>query len=166
VVDATSLWLEAHVAEIDLPRLTTLHGASFVAGTLPPVELPGEALAARSSTLDDRTRTLRVWFAVDNASARFAIGMQARVGLVTGEATEELTVPEEAIVDDGGTSVVFVQVEGEAFERRIVRTGIRDRGYVTVSGGVAAGEHVAVRGAYAVKLAASSGSVPAHGHSH
>ena len=166
VVDATSLWLEAHVAEVDLPRLTELRGAIFRVGDSAPVELPADALAARSAALDERTRTLRVWFAVDNASARLALGMQAQVSLITGEGSEALTVPEQAIVDDGGTSVLFVQAEGEAFERRIVRTGAREGSYVAVTSGVSAGEHVAVRGAYYVKLAASSGTIPAHGHSH
>jgi multidrug efflux pump subunit AcrA (membrane-fusion protein) len=61
---------------------------------------------------------------------------------------------------------VFVQVEGEAFERRVVRIGARDRGFVEVSTGVSPGEHVVSRGAWSVKLAASSGAIPAHGHSH
>lgn len=65
-----------------------------------------------------------------------------------------------------GMFVVFVQVEGEAFERRVVRLGARDRGYVEVLGGLHAGEHVVTRGAWSVKLAASSGSIPAHGHAH
>ena len=103
---------------------------------------------------------------MDNASTRFTLGMQAQVSLVTGEPSRLLALPEEALVDDGGTPVVFVQVEGEAFERRIVRTGIRELGYVAITSGIAEGEHVAVRGAYSVKLAASSGALPAHGHSH
>jgi cobalt-zinc-cadmium efflux system membrane fusion protein len=166
VIDTTSLWLEARVAEIDVPALGTLHGASFQVASLPVVELPAEALTARGAALDDRSRTLPLWFAVDNAGARFTTGMQAQVFLATGEPSPLLAVPEEALVDDGGTPVVFVQVEGEAFERRIVRPGLREHGHVAVSSGVAEGEHVAVRGAYSVKLAASSGALPAHGHSH
>jgi multidrug efflux pump subunit AcrA (membrane-fusion protein) len=77
-----------------------------------------------------------------------------------------LTVPEAALVDDSGASVVFVQTEGESFERRPVRLGIRDAGYVEVLQGLSAGEHDVARGAWSVKLAASSGAVPAHGHSH
>ena len=57
-------------------------------------------------------------------------------------------------------------VEGEAFERRPLRLGIRSHGWVEVLDGVAAGERVATKGAYEVKLASASGSVPAHGHAH
>jgi multidrug efflux pump subunit AcrA (membrane-fusion protein) len=88
------------------------------------------------------------------------------VHIVNGEERTALAVPESALVDDSGMFVVFVQVEGEAFERRVVRLGARDRGYVEVLGGLRAGDHVVTRGAWSVKLAASSGSIPAHGHAH
>ncbi|MBA3538408.1 MAG: efflux RND transporter periplasmic adaptor subunit, partial [Deltaproteobacteria bacterium] len=52
------------------------------------------------------------------------------------------------------------------FERRAVRLGIRTTGWVEVLEGVAAGDRVVTRGAYEIKLQASSGAVPAHGHAH
>ena len=86
--------------------------------------------------------------------------------VITGEPRAALTVPAAAIIDDSGMSVVFVQIDGEAFERRVVRTGLREQGQVEIMSGLKAGEHVVTRGAWSVKLAASSGSIPAHGHAH
>lgn len=167
VTDTTQLWLEARVAEADVPRLGTPRGAEFfVEGIDSPIELSAEALVARGQVLDPLSRTLELIFAVDNAGARFAVGAFARALIATGDERPALAVPATALVDDNGTFVVFVQVEGEAFERRVVRVGIRDRGHVEVLSGVSAGEHVVTRGAWSVKLAASSGSVPAHGHAH
>lgn len=167
VTDLTQLWLEARVAEVDAGRLGTPRGAVFfVEGVDEPLELGADAMLARGSRVDPRTQTIPVVFAVDNASARLPVGAFARVHLVTGEERTALAVPESALVDDSGMFVVFVQVEGEAFERRVVRLGARDRGYVEVTSGLRAGEHVVTRGAWSVKLAASSGAIPAHGHSH
>ncbi|WNG17430.1 efflux RND transporter periplasmic adaptor subunit [Cystobacter fuscus] len=167
VTDLTQLWLEARVPEVDVGRLGTPRGASFlVEGSDEAIELPADALVARGHVIDPLTRTLPLVFAVDNAGARWAVGAFARVFLVNGEERRALAVPESSVVDDSGVSVVFVQVEGEAFERRVVRLGVRDRGQVEVLSGVRAGEHVVTRGAWSVKLAASSGSIPAHGHSH
>ena len=84
----------------------------------------------------------------------------------TGAPTRVLAVPETAIVDDAGRKVVYVQVEGESFERRLVALGIRSGGWVQVTSGVAKGERVVSRGAYEIKLAASGGAVPEHGHAH
>lgn len=167
VTDLTSLWLEARVPEADLGRLGTPQGASFlVDGATEPVEIPATALVARGSRVDPRTRTLPLVFAVDNADARLPVGAFARVQIVNGEARSALAIPESALVDDNGMFVVFVQIEGEAFERRVVRLGARDGGYAEVLSGVVAGEHVVTVGAWSVKLAASSGAIPAHGHAH
>ncbi|MDP3214632.1 MAG: efflux RND transporter periplasmic adaptor subunit, partial [Deltaproteobacteria bacterium] len=97
---------------------------------------------------------------------RLPLGAFVRAHLIVGEAVRAVAVPAGAIVDDGSQRVVFVQVEGEAFERRVVRLGDSDNGYVAVTDGVRAGERVVTRGAWSVKLAASGGAVPAHGHSH
>jgi membrane fusion protein, heavy metal efflux system len=167
VTDLTQLWLEARVPEADVGRLGTPRGASFlVEGRDEAIELGGDAMIARGSRIDSRTQTLPVIFALDNSSARLPVGAFARVHLVNGEERAALAVPGSALVDDSGMFVVFVQVEGESFERRFVRLGARDRGYVEVLSGLRAGEHVVTRGAWSVKLAASSGSIPAHGHAH
>lgn len=167
VTDVTQLWLEARVAESDTSQLGAVRGASFtVEGSGEHIELPAEALIGRGHVVDPVSRTIPVLFEVDNASGSFAVGSFARAFLVSGDERHALTVPESSLVDDGGISVVFVQVEGEAFERRMVRIGTRDRGWVEVLSGVKPGEHVVSRGAWSVKLAASSGAIPAHGHSH
>jgi multidrug efflux pump subunit AcrA (membrane-fusion protein) len=57
-------------------------------------------------------------------------------------------------------------VEGESFERRPLRLGLRANGWVEVLEGVAAGERVVTTGAYEVRLAGASGALPAHGHAH
>ena len=75
-------------------------------------------------------------------------------------------MPSSAIVDDAGRPIVFVQVEGEAFERRPVTLGTREGELVQVLSGVKPGEHIVTKGAYLVRLASLSTSVPAHGHVH
>ncbi|MBK6580197.1 MAG: efflux RND transporter periplasmic adaptor subunit [Sandaracinaceae bacterium] len=167
ITDLTQLWLEARVPEADLGRLGTPQGASFlIDGAEEAVEVPASALVARGSRVDPHTRTLPVVFAVDNAELHLPVGAFARVHIANGDARSALTVPESALVDDNGMFVVFVQIEGEAFERRVVRLGARDSGHVEVLSGVLAGEHVVTIGAWSVKLAASSGAIPAHGHAH
>jgi RND family efflux transporter MFP subunit len=167
VTDVTQLWLEARVPESDMSRLGAIRGASLVLeGSDEALDLPAAALVGRGHVVDPVSRTLPVLFSLENASGRFSVGAFARAFLVHGDERRALTVPASSLVDDGGTDVVFVQVEGEAFERRVVRTGVRDRGSVEVIAGVSPGEHVVSRGAWSVKLAASSGAIPAHGHSH
>jgi len=167
VTDLTQVWLDVRVPQVDLGKIAEARGVSFQGeGADRVVELPAEALVARGHALDPTTRTLPLSFAVDNAGGQFVLGEDCRAFLATGDERRAIAVPDSALIDDGGTFVVFVQVEGESFERRVLRLGVRDRGYVEVLSGVTSGEHVATRGAWALQLAASSGTIPAHGHSH
>ena len=167
VTDLTRLWLLARIPESDAGRLTEPRGASvLVEGYDRPLELGAADLITRGSTIDPHDHTLQLVFGFDNTELRLPIGAFARVLLENGDERSVLAVPEGAVVDDGGLSVVYVQVEGEAFERRIVRTGLVDHGLVEIISGVEPGDHVVTTGGWSVKLAASSGAVPAHGHAH
>jgi cobalt-zinc-cadmium efflux system membrane fusion protein len=148
-------------------KLEAVRGGSFqVEGADEPIELAPEALVARGALIDPQTQTLPVLFAVDNPGARLPIGAFARVFIANGDAHRAPAVPSSALVDDAGIAIVYVQVEGEAFERRVLRLGVSDRGYVEVLSGVRPGEHVVTRGAWSIKLSSASGAVPAHGHAH
>ena len=96
----------------------------------------------------------------------FEIGQSVELRLFVGQAQSGPAIPESAVVDDGGRPVVFVQLGGESFERRPVQLGSREHGYVHVLEGVAPGERIVHRGAYLVRLAAMSTTIPAHGHVH
>ncbi len=64
-----------------------------------------------------------------------------------------------------GEPVACVHVEGESFEKRILQTGITDRGYIQIFSGLSEGERVATIRGCQVRLASMSTSVPT-GHEH
>ncbi len=167
VADLARLWLDARVPEADVSRVEGLRSAWFeLPGSDRRVEFGADAYLGSDHRIDPTTRTMTALFAVENPDAQLPLGAFVRAHLLVGEATRAVSIPASAVVDDGSQSVVFVQTRGESFERRIVRPGASDRGYVAVLRGLRPGEHVVTRGAWSVKLAASGGAVPAHGHSH
>jgi hypothetical protein len=105
-------------------------------------------------------------FAADNRVLGLAVGQSVFLHLLLDQTAPAPVVPASAIVDDAGRPIVFVQVEGESFERRPVSLGARAGELVQVTAGVKPGEHVVTKGAYLVRLASLSTSVPAHGHVH
>lgn len=168
VADLRQLLVLAQVFPADLQRLPPApHGWALPAeatGTAQALDLgPARSVSAE---VDAQNRTITVRFALDDPTGRWRLGQALRVRLALGAPRQGLAVPEEALVDDAGQPVVFVQTEGEAFERRAVGLGIRDRGWVEVTSGLKAGDRLVTTGAYAVRLAAASGTVPAHGHTH
>jgi multidrug efflux pump subunit AcrA (membrane-fusion protein) len=93
--------------------------------------------------------------------------MYAEVFLKTEDISEHLSIPVSALVDEDGLHTAYVQTEGESFQKRILKTGITDAGYIQVIEGIKEGERVVARGAYQVRLAAlSPESAIGHGHVH
>jgi multidrug efflux pump subunit AcrA (membrane-fusion protein) len=92
--------------------------------------------------------------------------MSLTVHIETARAEEGLSIPESAVVGEEGRFVAFVQVGGESFQKRDLALGIRDAGHAQVISGLSEGERVVTKGAYALRLASVSTSIPAHGHEH
>ncbi len=169
VIGLERVWLIAQVFEPDLPRVEGARAAWFtIDGYDQPfvVDEKTSKLVTIGRVIDPRTRTAPVIFELDNASGKLRIGNFAKVAIATGAPRHALAIPDSALVDDGGTTIAFVMIEGEAFERRPLRLGIRAGGWAEVLEGVVAGERVVTKGAYELRLAGASGAVPAHGHAH
>ncbi|MBA3500386.1 MAG: efflux RND transporter periplasmic adaptor subunit, partial [Deltaproteobacteria bacterium] len=169
VIDLDRVWLVAKVFEPDVPRVEGAQSAWFaIDGYEQPftVDPSNGKLVTVGRVVDPKTRTVPVIFEVDNAAGKLRIGNFAKTVIATGAPRNVLAIPDLAIVEDGSRQIAFVMVEGESFERRPLRLGIRANGWTEVLEGVTAGERVVTKGAYEVKLASASGAVPAHGHAH
>ena len=128
--------------------------------------LNGRKLSVGSS-LTGESRSVPVYFEFDNTQNRIKAGMYAEVFIKTGSRQELLAIPEAAVVDEDAMHTAYVQVEGEGFEKRILRTGISDGGYIQVLEGLKEGERIVTKGAYQVRLAAlSPESAIGQGHVH
>lgn len=166
VVDLSALWLEVHVTETHVGQLSGVRGVWFEVEGLGTFETDADAIVTIGGVLDDRTRTLPLIVRVPNADGRLRVGMFASAHVVTGAPRDVVAVPVSAVLHEGGLPVAYIQTGGESYERRALRLGERDGDWVEVREGVEAGERVVSTGAYAVRLAASAGQVPGHGHHH
>ncbi len=165
IVAVDRVYVAANVPEAEIPGILRLSGAEIeVAGTA--ARLPAGRMVAKSSVIDSQARTLSVLYEVANPARTLAINQAVSVRLFLAGSLEAVTVPDSAVIDDGGRPVVFVQKEGEAFARRPVKLGIREGGLVQVTEGLQPGERVVTKGAYLIRLAALSSQIPAHGHVH
>jgi membrane fusion protein, heavy metal efflux system len=81
-----------------------------------------------------------------------------------GESKPMLSVPRGAIVEISTRPFVFVQIDGEHFEKRAVTVGQADGPWIAVHSGVATGERVVTRGGFDIHLAALMGTIESHRH--
>lgn len=167
------LWLEAYVPESEAGRITKPAGAYIrLDGNARSVRLEvgkNARLIAFGGMVNQASRTIPAIFEFSpnqTGETTLFAGMNVRAQLYTGLSTKGVAIPSSAVVDDGGQTVVFIQKEGEAFERRIVQLGPYDGAWVAVKSGVAIGERVVSIGAYQVRLAATAPAAMGHGHAH
>lgn len=165
IVAVDTVYVVGSVPEREIHRVRSLSGAEIAVPGLQRTLSPGR-LVTVGRLIDPESRTLSVVYEVANRDRRLAIGQAVSLRLFTSGSRRAITVSEEAVVDDGGRPVVFVQVAGESFARRPVRLGSRESGYVQVLDGLERGDRVVSRGAYLVRLAAVSNQRLGHGHVH
>lgn len=167
IINTGKLWLKANLPAADSGKAAKAAGATFTVRGLEG-EFRPTRLVMVGEMLDPQTRTLPVIFEVPNTESRLKVGMFANVFIRTGDAKNALAVPKESLVEDEGRWFLFVQIAGEAFERREVKLGAQDKGYAQVVDGLKAHERVVSKGAYYVKLAATAGKGidPHAGHAH
>ena len=171
ILNPDGVLIEVQIPEADLSRLGSSRGATYetsdAPGTFAPILGKGEGrLVYLGTTVDPKTRTVPLVYEVPNPDGRLRIGMALNVYVETAHVEEVLVVPVSALVDEDGRAIAFVQVAGETFEKRDLTLGIHNGEFVQVLSGVAEGERVVTKGAYAIRLASVSATIPAHGHAH
>lgn len=101
------------------------------------------------STIDPETRTFPVEVTLENPDGVLKPEMVARLVLTRSRHEQALVIPQNAVVRTEEGEGVFVVVEQEGAlvaERRQVKLGGRGEGRVVVTGGLAPGDQVVVRG--------------------
>jgi len=171
ILNRDRIWIEAKVSEFDLTRLSDQPGATMTLPAYPDKRFDilgsnGGRLVNIGGAVDADTRTVSVVYEMANPDGLLRPGMVAEVYLETRTASEALAIPESAIVMDNGRPIAFVLLSGEKFQRRELEVGVRDGGYVEVKSGVQAGERIAAKGGYAIKLSSLSSASFGTGHGH
>ena len=165
VVDPSVVWLDVRVPAGEAARVSPTGQATF--------RVPGsdELWRARrtvsvGAVIDSISRSVPVVYEVPNPRGTLKVGMHAQVVVGTGREVEGVVIPSAAILDEDGRPVVYVQAEGERFEKRELTVGDMSGDRTLVLSGIKKSERVVTGAAYQVRLASLSTSVPAHGHEH
>jgi cobalt-zinc-cadmium efflux system membrane fusion protein len=168
IVDPSRVWLRVNVFEMDYYRMDPPKEASLtVPGLETPIHIPNQDLVVLNmgSLLDRNSRSIPVLLEISNTDHRLKIGQTLQVDLYAGDGVPVPCVPSSAVFLDEAEQVVFVQKGGESFEKRSVKTGSRDKGWISILEGLQEGERVVTQGGYLVKLASSSAAI-GHPHAH
>jgi multidrug efflux pump subunit AcrA (membrane-fusion protein) len=122
-------------------------------------------LVATSPALDPITGNASALFELTSAIATLPLGATIEASIGVARQDSGIVIDASALVDDGGTDVVYAQIEGESFARLEVHVLRREGDRVLVAG-LEPGVRVATRGGAMVRRASmlSTGGIEGHVH--
>lgn len=144
VSNLTRMRVIGKVYEEDLGKVR-LNQAAHVKLLAYPAELFEGTLSFIGPTLDEQTRTVDVWVALDNAKGLLKPNLFARIDIVLGSNKTALAVPSTAVLEASGEKFVFVR-EGNKFNRVDIEAGASDDSYTEVLSGLVPGDEVVTVG--------------------
>lgn len=156
VHDLSHVWVQGYLFERDVVRVRT--GQDVRVRLVADSHFLAEGVVVRSArTFGVEDRTLSMWVELKKAPSQpLPYNLLARLTVRLGRPEPVLAVPSAAIVQDGLRSYVFVRKPDETFERRLVETGGADDRYMEITGGLEAGERIAIRGTAELQTAYAS----------
>ena len=162
------LILQANVSQKYFNNLSAITSANFRTTESETVfstaQLNGKIISyGKSATAN--SPFIPVTFEIDN-TGNLIPGSVVEVYLKSFPIPDALAIPVSSLIEEQGNFFVYVQTEGESFQKREVKVGASDGLNVQLLSGVAEGERVVTKGAYQIKLSTAAGTLPAHGHEH
>ena len=120
-----------------------------------------------SRVMNPEERTVHFWAEFNNPTHKLKPGMFSEQTIVLEKGAEVLSVPLSAVLEDGGSRFVFVEL-GETYTKQEVVVGVKDDQYIEIREGLFPEEYVVVQGQHQLLRATEDVSevMGAHGHPH
>jgi RND family efflux transporter MFP subunit len=161
------LIVQADVPQRYFPMLKSIQSANFVTvydkQLYKSEELNGKLISYGKTTGDNSLFT-PVYFEVDNIGNLLA-GSFVEIYLKTVVAPNCLVIPKSALLEEAGRYYVFAERD-ESFEKQFLTIDCHDGENFHIAEGLKAGDRIATKNPYQIKLASMSGSLPANSHQH
>jgi membrane fusion protein, heavy metal efflux system len=150
LADTTALWAMVSIPESQLSKVKVGQKVELTVESLPGRTFTG-ILTWLSAKVDDRTRMARGRVEVSNADGRLKAQMFARARILTSASERAVTVPQSALQNVSGMTVVFVKSSSDLFEARPVQLGAKRNGHIGISAGLKPDEPIVIAGSFALK---------------
>jgi RND family efflux transporter MFP subunit len=150
ISDLSSLWFIAAVNEADLSQIRRGQAVRTAVRAYPDKTFPGRVFQL-GERLDPHTRALQVRVLVLNPNGLLKPDMFATADFTPQDLRRVVHVPESAIQEFKGKSIVFVRTPGGTFAAKHVRAGARVDRQVEILSGIEPGTPVVTNGALLLK---------------
>ncbi len=169
LVQVKPVWVEVFLQPDKAELFDGKPGGLSVRGPngTPPVSFgPDEVrLVSRSPEVSRRTHTVTCIFEVSGAVESLRLGSAVEAEVFLPKTEHGIVIPTSAVVDDGGVSVVYIQLDGESFIRREIEVRAREGSSLLVDG-LTIGQRLVTVGGSAIRRSTLVSSGVGEGHVH
>ncbi len=150
VADRSTIWAMLSIPEASLPRVRVGQAVELRLDTLPDKAFAGR-LTWIAAEVDERTRMARARAEIPDPGRLLRARMYARARILVGTTESAVLLPETSLQRIAGRPIIFVPLDQDLFEARVVALGPRSGGMVQIVDGLKPGEPVVVSGSFAAK---------------
>jgi Cu(I)/Ag(I) efflux system membrane fusion protein len=150
LADLGTVWVVANIYEKDLALIAPGAEAEVMVEAYPNKGFKGKVTLIHD-TLDEEARTVKARIELVNPGFKLKPGMFVVVTVTPSMTENLLVVPEKAVRQVEGKSVVFVPAGNNRYEARPVKTGRAFPGYVEILEGVKEGDRIVTEGSFTLK---------------
>ena len=150
IANISTLWAMAEIPEAQASFARLGQTVSIKVPALGDTTISGKVVHIGTS-LNPETRTVQVRCLVNNSRGNLRPEMYATMQLSGGATSSTLAVPRAAVQDINGEKVVFVALENNAFEKRVVELGREQGEFIEITKGLEAGTRVVTKGGFFIK---------------
>ena len=143
------LVVDADIYEKDISKIRIGQNVEISVPAYPGEKFEGK-VSYISDVLNEETRTITVRAEVENKEYKLKPGMFADVTIYLNHQSEVLVLPKEAILDEKGESLVFLEISNK-YVPVIVELGTREGNFIEIVNGIREGDRVVTKGNYQLK---------------
>ena len=171
ILDTDIVWVQGEVHEDTLALIQDkwqIGSEVRISVAAYPETIYTGKISGISDVVEPEEQTVHFWAEIGNPDHQLKPGMFADQTIVLDKGRDVLSIPLDAVIEDGGSRFVFVAY-GATYTRHEIVVGAKDDRYIEVRDGVLPGERVVVQGTHQLMraMAAPSEVVDAHaGHTH
>ena len=150
VANISTLWAIAEIPEAQASFARIGQAVSIKVPALGDDTISGKVVHI-GTALNPETRTVQVRCLVNNSRGNLRPEMYATIQLSGSTTASALAVPRAAVQDINSEKVVFVALENNAFEKRVVELGREQGEFVEITKGLEAGLRIVTKGGFFLK---------------
>jgi len=149
ILNPEVLVVDAEIYEKDIAKIRIGQNVEISVPAYPSEKFEGKVIYI-SDVLAEETRTITVRVEVENKEYKLKPGMFADVTIYLNHQIEVLVLPSEAILNEKGESLVFLEIDNK-YIPVIVELGTREGNFIEITTGIHEGDRVVTKGNFQLK---------------